>query len=95
MGLLKKWVVTFFKVNNQIRSSLSVIFSCLLVEMSSGKGSCFKLSGKQFLHLLSKKRVERKKYCYLVLFNLAEGYEAVISVKAIVHAKTVRRHRII
>lgn len=81
MGLLKKWVVTFFKVNNQIRSSLSVIFSCLLVKMSSGKGSCFKLSGKQFLYLLSKKIVERKKkYFYLVLFNLAEGYEAVISV---------------
>lgn len=52
--------MTFFKVNNQIRSSLSAIFSCLLVKMSSGKRSCFKLCGKQFLSLLSKVMVERE-----------------------------------
>lgn len=73
--------MTFFKVNNQIRSSLSVIFSCLLVKMSSGKGSCFKLCGKQFLSLLSKMMAEGKKHCYLVAFNFIEGYKAIINVK--------------
>lgn len=81
-ALLTEWVRTFFKVNNQIRSFLSVIFSCRLVKMSSAKGSCFKLCGKQFLSLLSETMVERnKKYCYLVTFNLIDLFKAVINVK--------------
>lgn len=80
-ALLKEWVMTFFKVNNQIRSFLSAIFSCRLVKMSSRKGSCFKLSGKQLLRLLSEMIVKRnRKYCYLVAFNLNERQKAVINV---------------
>jgi len=74
--------MTFFKVNNQIRSSLSMIFSCLLAKMSSGKQSCFKQCGKEFLSLLSKMMVVRKrKHCYLVAFNFIEDYKEVINIK--------------
>lgn len=74
--------MTFFKVNNQIRSFLSATFSCRLVKMSFGKGSCFKLREKQFLSLLSEIMVERnKKYCYVVTLNLIERFKAVINVK--------------
>lgn len=74
--------MTFFKVNNQIRSFLSAMFSRRLVKMSSGKGSYIKLCGKQFLRLLSEMMVERnKKYCYLVAFNLNGKYKAVINIK--------------